>query len=259
LPDAPNNYDRVAPLYDRYVRTTLDIPFFVREARGARVLELMAGTGRVTQALVAPARRVTCVDSSPAMLRVLAERFEAGTAATVPSPAPRVACCDVRALPFRGPFDLTLIPFNSLAEVLDPADRHRTLREVWRTLAPSGRFVCTLHNPAVRLLTLDGAERPLGTFDLPGGRRLEVTAEGSHDGSGLAQSSQRYRIVDLQSHLAEEFRQDVLFALISREEMEAAADQEGFELLALYGDYDESSFDARSSPFMIWRFRRRPH
>ena len=35
------------------------------------------------------------------------------------------------------------------------------------------------------------------------------------------------------------------------------AAQAGFENVSLYGDYDESRFDATSSPFMIWRFRRR--
>jgi len=42
------DYDRVAHLYDAYVQTELDIPFFLDEARKARgpVLELMCSTGR---------------------------------------------------------------------------------------------------------------------------------------------------------------------------------------------------------------------
>lgn len=43
--------DWVADIYDSYVTTTDDIPFFVEESRKAAgpVLELMAGTGRVSR------------------------------------------------------------------------------------------------------------------------------------------------------------------------------------------------------------------
>jgi hypothetical protein len=39
------DYDRIARLYDAYVRTELDVPFFLQEARQASgpVLELRAG------------------------------------------------------------------------------------------------------------------------------------------------------------------------------------------------------------------------
>jgi hypothetical protein len=64
------DYERVARFYDSYVQTDMDVPFFLREAKkaGGPVLELTAGTGRVSIPLLLAGTDLTCVDSSPAML-----------------------------------------------------------------------------------------------------------------------------------------------------------------------------------------------
>ena len=68
----------VAGLYDTYVNTTFDVPFFLNEAKGVsgEVLELMAGTGRVSIPLIKAGVRLTCVDRSSAMLTILEEKLE---------------------------------------------------------------------------------------------------------------------------------------------------------------------------------------
>jgi len=67
----------VAEKYDAYVRTTFDLPFFLEEARraGGLVLELMAGTGRVTLSLLEAGVPLTAVDSSPEMLAILRRKL----------------------------------------------------------------------------------------------------------------------------------------------------------------------------------------
>lgn len=107
----------VADLYDAYVTTTVDIPFFVAQARAASgpVLELMAGTGRVALPLAAAGVALTCVDlSAPMLARLRAKLASRGlTAATYQM--------DVRelALPARD-FALAILPFQSFAELLTP-------------------------------------------------------------------------------------------------------------------------------------------
>ncbi len=48
-------YDQIADIYDTFVRTQLDIPFFLNEASQTKgeLLELMCGTGRVSVPLAA--------------------------------------------------------------------------------------------------------------------------------------------------------------------------------------------------------------
>jgi 2-polyprenyl-3-methyl-5-hydroxy-6-metoxy-1,4-benzoquinol methylase len=59
----------IADLYDVYVTTTVDVPFFLEELKttSGPVLELMAGTGRLSLPLAEAGARLTCVDISGLM------------------------------------------------------------------------------------------------------------------------------------------------------------------------------------------------
>ena len=90
-----NDYGPVAHLYDIYVNVDLDVQFFVdcASTHSGPILELMAGTGRVSKGLVRANSAVTCVDISLEMLKVLRTKFADSTN------APRTICADVRTLP----------------------------------------------------------------------------------------------------------------------------------------------------------------
>jgi hypothetical protein len=61
-------------------------------------------------------------------------------------------------------FDLILLPFHSFSELVSPTDRKQVLARIYEHLAPSGRFICTLHNPAQRLRSVDGQLRLVDTY-----------------------------------------------------------------------------------------------
>jgi ubiquinone/menaquinone biosynthesis C-methylase UbiE len=125
-------YDELRPvddnwweLYDAIVRRG--------ELRGARVLEIGCGTGRLAQALEErDLARVWAVDAAPAMV----ERAKSlGVNA-------RVACAE--ALPFKaGWFDAAV-----LRMVVHLLDRSRAFGEVERILGPAGRAVVATEDPA---------------------------------------------------------------------------------------------------------------
>jgi ubiquinone/menaquinone biosynthesis C-methylase UbiE len=106
-------WDSVASLYDRYVTATFDLPFFLAQAAAVpgRVLELMAGTGRVSLPLLEAGVKLTCVDLSGEMLSRLREKVVArGLDATVVQ-------ADVRSMDLAETFDLAILPFNSFSEL----------------------------------------------------------------------------------------------------------------------------------------------
>ena len=72
------DYDRVADLYDDYVRVGFDVPFFLNAARQAAgdIPDLMSGTGHVSLPLIEAGVRLTCVDRSAEMLAVLRRKLE---------------------------------------------------------------------------------------------------------------------------------------------------------------------------------------
>jgi len=60
------DYDSIAETYDLYTTADYDIPFFLSETArtNGTVLELTAGTGRLSLPLAEAGVRLTCVDSS---------------------------------------------------------------------------------------------------------------------------------------------------------------------------------------------------
>lgn len=245
----------VAGLYDAYVTTTADHAFFLAEvcAAGGPILELMAGTGRLSLPLAEAGADLTCVDLSGPMLdRLRAKLAAKGLHADVVE-------ADIRelALPRRD-FALAILPFQSFAELLTPEDQLAALARVAHHLAPDGRFICTLHNPVLRARTIDGQLRLLGSFPLPDRAAtllLWSTQQLLPDGVTV-RAAQLYEIYDRDGRLSEKRRLDVRFRLVGRAEFEALARSVGFRVVALCGDYDRSPIADERSPCLIWTLAR---
>jgi len=246
--DAMNDYTSIADLYDLYVTETADHSFWSRLAAQATgpILELTAGTGRATVALrAASTQAVVALDHAPAMLRRLIARFRNG-----PRPVWAVGG-DLTILPFPADrFGLVAIPFNSFGEVLEAPQRAAVMCELGRVLAPTGRAVVTLHNPARRRRTLDFEVRRHGPFGA-GDHRLEVLVRGRLLSAELAVSEQTYRVLDAADQVVEERQLTFRFVLPDASSLVNMAGAAGLELQALFGDYDESPYVSAHSPFIV--------
>jgi SAM-dependent methyltransferase len=130
-------YHEIASFYEAEQAGRDDLDFWRRVAadhRGGRVLDLGAGSGRVTEVLADAAGEVVAVDLSPDLLSQARVRLAA-------YPHVRLLRADMRALAFRAPFDAIVAANDPFSHLLDAADRDRALQLVARHLAPSGRFV----------------------------------------------------------------------------------------------------------------------
>jgi SAM-dependent methyltransferase len=142
--------------YDHAYRAhRADVEFYVKLARKhpGPVLELGAGTGRITLALARAGVRVVGVDRSPDMLARAAER-----AAQLPAEArERIELCrgDMRSLRLRQRFSLVLAPFNLFMHLYSRRDIERTLASVRAHLAPRGRFALDVLMPDLGALRRD--------------------------------------------------------------------------------------------------------
>jgi SAM-dependent methyltransferase len=254
MTDGVNDYGPVAWLYDRYVQVEFDLPFFREEAAHATgpVLELTAGTGRVSGCLLETGANLTCVDVSRDMLHVLTRKFSRV------SHAPLTVCADIRHLPLRDCYRLLVIPFNSFLEVTDERDQLLALSEARSALVRGGRIICTLHNPTVRRRSFGSKPRLLGRFELPeSGGHVEIwVREKWRQETRVAEAEQSYRLYDNSGSLEREHTMYVRFALIEQPAFNAMVQDAGLEVIELFGDYDRSSFHAESSPYMIWILRR---
>ena len=89
-------YREIAPFYDAELRDRDDLGFWrgiARRHRGGRILEIGAGTGRVTETLAPAARALIAVDLSPEMLRLARARLTGRSNV-------QLVRADMRELPF---------------------------------------------------------------------------------------------------------------------------------------------------------------
>ncbi len=243
------DYAQVADLYDVYARTDMDVAFFLQESQHCRnVLELTAGTGRLSLPLIQAGVSLACLDSSPEMLAVLRRKLQAQE---LSAPIYEMDICNF-SLPER--YDLIIIPFNAFAEIVDPASQQAALAAIRSHLAGAGRLICTLHNPAIRLKNVDGQIRLRGKYVLPGGGgTLFLSSYENYDSSTrLIQGAQFYELYAPDGVMASKRFVEIQFLLHSRETFEALACSQGFRTVALYGDYARAAFQPETSPFMIW-------
>lgn len=244
------DYNSIAEIYDLYVSADYDIPFFVSETQAVKgaVLDLMAGTGRLSLPLVEAGAKLTCVDSSSAMLDVLSRKLQQrGLHA-------EVVCADVCQLSLPAAFDLAILPFQAFMEIIGEENQRAALAAVFECLVPGGRFICTLHNPAIRRKQVDGLLRLIGQF--PNASGTLVVSGFEQGGNPVVSRQQFFEFFDSDGRLLEKRLLQMKFAFVEKDEFEQMAQDAGFRIAQLYGSYDRASFDPAQSPVMIWRFEK---
>ena len=245
------DYSRIARIYDSLVTYDGDIGFFVDLARKAegRVLELMAGTGRVALPIAECGVALTCVDSYREMLDILEEK-RAGK-----FPNLRTIRQDAAALDLDEKFGLIFIAFNSFEELRTIEEREETLRRAARHLAPGGTFVVTLHDPAVRLRDV-GPGRDIERRFLLLGTEREIVFRlktGYDPETGLVSGIESFEEPGVSSEAGGiSISLPLTFALIEAEDFRKMAESCGLEVTALYGDFEYNPYVAGESPMMVW-------
>ena len=163
------------------------------ERHGSPILDVGAGTGRVTLALARAGHAVTALDRDPQLLEALKHR-----AAGLPV---RTALADARAFTVPDRFGLVLVPMQTVQLLGGHEERMRFLRCARAALAPGGRLAIAIAEALEPFDTSDGfpallpdvtevdgtvySSLPLAVRQIDGGfvlerRRETVTPDGVH-------------------------------------------------------------------------------
>ncbi len=250
---SPIEFDRVADLYDDFVCTEFDVPFWLDESKSVsgKVLELACGTGRVSIPLLKAGVDLSCVDYAPEMIARFRQKLEMSHLSCP------LYCQDMAELELPHHFDLIFISFHSFSELIDKQRQRFALRRIRSHLTKEGRFICTLQNPAVRTRSLDGKMRLIGEFPLPGGGMLVVRTRLSFNSSTqIASGEQVYDRLSPEKVLVEQHFLNINFYLFNKLEFESLLSESGYSIEALCGDYENRPFEEGTSPYMIWKLRR---
>ena len=152
-----------AALYDHeYRRRRADVTFYRELARKrfggpGRILELGAGSGRITVPLARDGHEVVALDQSPAMIAALRGRITKLPAAV----APRITVLpgDLCTFTAPGKFSLVIAAFNVLEHLYTRGELDACLRRVTSHLAPGGAFAFDVQLPDLAWLGRDPQKR----------------------------------------------------------------------------------------------------
>jgi ubiquinone/menaquinone biosynthesis C-methylase UbiE len=247
----PINFDKVADIYDYYVHADFDIPFFLKETEnlGGEILELMCGTGRVSIPLLEAGRNLVCVDYAQGMLDKFAEKIQ-GKNFNV-----ELIKADVTTLDLGRQFNKILLPFHSLQEILDAALQLNALKSIYKHLSENGEFICTLQNPNIRLQNADGALRVIGKYKIDNSHYLIVSYTNQLQNE-IVTGFQFYERYDQRDRLIEKRALEINFRPVDYKAFIQMAGLAGFEIAAVYGDYNHGAFHVEQSPFMIFKLKK---
>lgn len=246
------DFDLVADIYDSYVAVDFDIGFYKDFCKDYNaILELMCGTGRVSLPLIESGYNLTCVDYSQGMLDVFRSKLKPGMNA-------EILCQNVCELSLNRQFDLVMIPFNSIAEITDKESRRKAINRITTHTKVGGTFLCTLYNPSYRLKSADGNMKSLGKFGLGGNKTLIVSYYNTYSqNENLISGTQYYEIYGQDNKLMEKRFMNICFSLITQDEIVGIAQEAGFKLETVYGDYQRGAFSPENSMFMNCVFARK--
>lgn len=252
-------YDAFADIYDTWVEaapvTKRNLPFYVEEylRTAGPVVELGIGNGRIAIEAARQGKPIIGVDYSAEMLKLCREQAEAAGVAHLLT----LIQADFRDFVLPEPAQLIAIPFHTIGHLVTLDDKRAGLRHIYSQLAPGGRLVFDhfVFDP-------EAARRYQGV-----GLVGEYTDAATGHGLLLWEivrydfETQTMRIITWTDELDDDgvvlcrkYRR-LSFSWLEPQQTRALLEETGFQVEALYGDFDRRPF-GDDSPEQIWVARR---
>jgi len=257
-------YDRQDALFYDHYSTGVpgDVEFYVEEARkaGSPVLEIGCGTGRVLIPVAETGVDIVGLDRAPSMLALARDKvakLPAGTQRRI-----ELVPGDMRDFDLGRRFTLAMIPYRAFLHLLTVEDQKRALHCIRDHLVDGGRLVLNNFDP--RLETIVAHRGSLGSalkvdseFIRPDtGRRVIVWDTRQYEPEEqLIRQYFVFEELSEEGRVVEKTYTPLVLRYLYRYEMQHLLELCGFEVEALYGDFDRGPF--RYGGEQIWIARRK--
>lgn len=242
-----NNYDSVADIYDIYNQSDYDINFYIKRYKTfkGRAIELMAGTGRLAIPLLKSGIELDCLDISNNLLTKLKEKVSRYNLNT------NIYNSDIRTLELENVYDLIIIGFNSLSEIIDKNDLELVFQSIFSNLSRNGEFVFSLYNPIYRRKFINDVLNLANEYEYKNEKILFFISS-KEEKDSIVDITQLYEFYNAEGLLINKRLLKIKFKLISKDEIESIIFKTGFRIKEVYGNYDEDAYNENESPFMLY-------
>jgi SAM-dependent methyltransferase len=246
-----DEYTLIADLYDHVVpyQERQDVGFFVDAARetGGPVLEVGCGTGRVLIPTARAGVQITGLDLSPHMLRVCLEKLKSEP--KVVQKRANLLEGDMRNFELGQTFRLVTLPFRPFQHLTTVADQLDCLKCIRRHLVVDGKLILDIFNPKAESLVQTNFGEELSDepeFSMPDGRKvIRKHKVVSRDVPNQINYIELVYYVTHPDGHQERLVQAFPMRYFFRFEAEHLLERAGFEVEALYGDYDKSPYGSK--------------
>jgi len=234
-------YDKFAPFYDlEYDHKEDDLDFYLDLAQeiGSPVLEIGAGTGRITIPLAEEGQTVWGVDNSSQMLDRCARHIS-----QIPAPIAgniNLVRADMRNFSLDTRFPLCIIPFRAFLHNLTVEDQISTLECINRHLLPGGVLAFDLFVPLYKVLSNREWQDEITEEELAyENSGVSVMCRIEHDPvNQLLNIYNTYRKNNSKEKILK-----MVYRYIFRYEMELLLKQTGFKVDHVFGDFQKQGYD----------------
>lgn len=244
-------YGPLLPHWDRTLADRGDVAFWrgaTEDRPGARVLELGAGSGRVTEVLAPAARRVVALDLVPAALHRARDRLR-GIENVL------LVVADMRSFQLDARFDLVVAANDPFSHLRSDEGRRRALERVAGHLAPDGRFLLDA------LWFADGWLREAASGEGKSWERSLPPEEESAGGDETLRVRQTWRcrpkerLCEAEYELLRDGRRVATSTFRgrywTREEIDRCFRESGLAVEACWGDYERSGWTPSSRHLVV--------
>lgn len=244
----PIVYDRFARFYDlEYSRKEDDLPFYLDLADnyGGPILEIGAGTGRVTFELAADGYEIWGIDDSAKMLDIARKKLT-----SLPEEVREkihLVQADMRDFKLDKQFQMCIIPFRAFLHNLTLDDQLASLRAIHKHLLPGGILAFDLFVPVHQVLGQQEWHVDIEADELAEPEQgISLTAHIDHDPVQQLLSITNIYHQAVPGKEDKESKASMKYRYIFRPEMELLLLHCGFKLLSCYGGFTGESYDFHS-------------
>ncbi len=240
--DLESGYEGVGEFYDLFADNS-DIPFFLEYARktGSPILDLAAGTGRVTYALAQEGFNVVALENSKSMLSVARKKLE-----NLPEDvARRVELIEgsMKDFSLGRKFSLIIVP-NSFGHLLTSADQISMLECVRNHLVDHGIFILDLYPGIHQYEQATFEDAPV---KLPDGRIVTRFGEIKSDFiKQMMRMNLRYVVQDTEGNVIDDINVISGAALIFNREADLLIRLSGLHIENEFGDFEKNPYSPDS-------------
>lgn len=240
--DLESGYEGVGEFYDLFADNS-DIPFFLEYAKktGSPILDLAAGTGRVTFALAQEGFEVVALEQSPSMLSEARKKLD--SASKEVSTRIQLIEGNMKNFSLSQKFALVIVP-NSFGHLLTTEDQLSAIHCVRNHLKEGGLFILDLYPGAQQYEHATFEDSPVKMTD---GRSVSRSGLIKSDfPNQLMRVELRYTVRDADGHITSETDVVSGAALIFNREADLLVRMSDLQLVDEFGDFEMNPYEPDS-------------